>query len=131
MREYRTIHCSICGEYFKSNAGNVKYCSPECAANGKTMRSRSWASMKLLNERRMRDERYAWTIKREQKEDIYDRIDAIKEEIGCDWVEFARGCGLCYTTIFNFISGKRSLSLDSVAKISIYTGKSVDYILGF
>ena len=38
----RKLTCSICGKEFTTQAGNVKYCSPECREEGKQQRRKEW-----------------------------------------------------------------------------------------
>ena len=38
----RELTCSICGKEFATQAGNVKYCSPECKEEGKQQRRKEW-----------------------------------------------------------------------------------------
>lgn len=38
----RTIKCDICGKEFSTNGKNIKYCSLECRAIGRSYTKRMW-----------------------------------------------------------------------------------------
>ena len=69
----------------------------------------------------------------EQREKLIERrwrrFNFIKERFSIQQMADALDTGK--STIYNFINGEQSLSVDNLFKLSLFTGESMEYLLGY
>lgn len=134
--EYRK--CSLCGEQFKVDANNYKYCSEFCRkemlrAQKSASRRRNYTRDKehdTYMRRRKKLLELLWDRTKDYKADQYDRIEKLSESKGVTIKELFQRCGISDKTYRDFESGRRSLSLTSLVKISERTNKTINWLIG-